>query len=96
MVEDREAGLAVLAPRGPLDLPAVGLYDQLVAVAYPQQRDVSVQEGLVGMRGGGRVDAGGSSGEDDAGDPEPLQLLQRGIVPEEGGVDTEPPDPSAD
>ena len=50
---------------------------------------------VVGMGRGGSVDAGGPSREDDARDLEPLQLLQRGVVPEEGGVDSEPPDPAA-
>ena len=73
-VGDLEARLAVLPPGRPLDLAAVRLDEQLVAVADAEDGDGPREDRLVGVRRPGAVDARRAPRQDDALDP---HLLQR-------------------
>ncbi len=93
---DADVRRPVLAAVGGQDVPAELMGHQLRAVADAEDGEPPVPDRRVRPRGIGVVDRHRAAGEDDRARPSTLDLLVRGVVRQQLGVDVELADPARD
>ncbi len=93
---DGQLGAAVLAGTGVLHRAAERGGHRLEAVADTEDRDARVEQLRIDLRRAVGVDAGGTAGEHDGGRVAARDVLDRGVVRDDLGVDLRLPHPSRD